>query len=340
MINAVYRLIAPRMIDIAYREISPRGKTLLTPAYLSICRADQRYYLGQRPQETLREKLPMALLHECVGQVVYDDSGLFQIGEAVVPIPNLPMATDAVIAENYLASSAFASSGMDGFLQEYISVLPDRLVRVPPALDLRIAAFLELISVAMHAIRRFDSLSHGRRTRVGIWGDGNLGFLTALLLKTMFPQTQICVIGAVQTKLSYFSFADETQLTQLLPEDFQVDHAFECVGGSAAQAALAQMIPCLAPEGTLMLMGVSESPVSLPTRQVLEKGLRLFGSSRSGKQDFEDTVALLQSHPEILPYLENLVGECASVRSIADIHAAFEADLSRGFGKTILEWMK
>ena len=46
MINTVYRLIAPGMIDVACTEPDIKNKVILRPLYLSICKADQRYYLG------------------------------------------------------------------------------------------------------------------------------------------------------------------------------------------------------------------------------------------------------------------------------------------------------
>lgn len=68
---------------------------------------------------------------------------------------------------------------------------------------------------------------------------------------------------------------------------------------------------------------------------ILEKGLRVFGSSRSGRVDFEKTVELYREHPEIINYLSNIVGAVIPVRSIADMKKAFEMDIQKSFGKTI-----
>lgn len=51
-----------------------------------------------------------------------------------------------------------------------------------------------------------------------------------------------------------------------------VDHAFECVGGAASQSAINQMIDYIQPEGTMSILGVSEYPVPINTRMILEKG--------------------------------------------------------------------
>ncbi len=51
---------------------------------------------------------------------------------------------------------------------------------------MNVAAFTEIVSVSMHAISRFDKIAHPRREHIGIWGDGNLGYITALLAKKTF----------------------------------------------------------------------------------------------------------------------------------------------------------
>ena len=73
---------------------------------------------------------------------------------------------------------------------------------------------------------------------------------------------------------------------------------------------------------------------------VLEKGLRIYGSSRSEREDFEKTVELYQSNPEIIGYLSNIVGAQFEVYSIKDMIQAFEIDARKNIGKTIMIWKK
>ncbi len=341
MLNTVYRLVAPRRIEVAFNDIDLlSGDIVVRPTHLSICHADQRYYQGTRPAEVLEKKLPMALIHEGVGEVVYDPKGEFKAGEAVVMIPNTPAEMDNIIAENYLETSKFRASGFDGFMQDNVSMGRDRLVRLPEGIDKTIAAFTELVSVSVHALRRFDEIAHGKRNVVGIWGDGNLGFITALFFKAMFPDTRLCIFGVDREKLSGFTFADETFIVRDIPKDFRVDHGIECVGGDASQKAIDQIIDHINPEGTISILGVSEYAVPINTRMVLEKGLRIFGSSRSGRKDFEKTVEMYQSNPEIISYLSNIVGAKIEVRSIDDMKKAFETDIQKTLGKTIMIWNK
>jgi len=75
MINCHYRLHSPKRIGIDFVEEQETENTVVVrPVYLSICAADERYYQGKRKKEILDKKLPLALIHEGVGQVVYDSN--------------------------------------------------------------------------------------------------------------------------------------------------------------------------------------------------------------------------------------------------------------------------
>lgn len=339
MINTVYRLAAPRRFEIAFEDINLFGENaIVRPTHLSICNADMRYYLGTRDAKVLAEKLPMALIHEGAGEVVFDPTGTFKSGDRVVMVPNMAVEEDAFIAENYLRSSKFCGSTMDGFLQEYVEISPKRLVPLPENINMNVAAFTEIVSVSVHAVSRFDKIAHSRRRRIGVWGDGNLGYITSLFVKKMFPESEVCVFGTSYEKLADFTFADSTFLVNNIPDGMWVDHAFECVGGGGSPVAIEQIIGIVKPEATVSILGVSEYPVPVNTRMILEKGLRLFGSSRSGVSDFHKTVEMYKSHPEIIDYLGNIISSVTTVRTVADIKSAFEKDTRKAFGKTIMKW--
>lgn len=341
MLNTVYRLVAPRRFEVAFNDIDLNGEQIVVrPTHLSICHADQRYYQGSRPVEVLAKKLPMALIHEGIGNVVYDPLGEFKPGELVVMIPNTPVEKDEIIGENYLRSSKFRASGFDGFMQDNVALDRDRVLRLPQDIDRSVAAFTEIVTISVQALRRFARFTHKRKNVVGIWGDGNLGYITAIFFHYMYPETKLLIFGTDKEKLATFSFADETYLVWDVPEGVEVDHAFECVGGEASQKAVDQIIDLINPEGTISLLGVSEYAVPINTRMVLEKGLCLFGSSRSGREDFEKTVEMYQEHPEILGYLSNIVGAQVEIHSIADMNKAFELDIQKMMGKTIMIWKK
>lgn len=340
MINTVCRLVSPRLFEEVYVDVDTQDKVIVRPKYLSICHADQRYYQGKRSSQTLSKKLPMALIHESIGEVVKDFTNTFKPGDMVVMIPNTPYEHDDLIAENYLESSKFRSSDLDGFMEDYVIIDSNRLIKLPEDINLHVASFTEFVSVSVHAIKRFNLIGNSRRDIIGVWGDGNLGYITALILKFIMPKSKIYVFGVHRDKLNLFSFVDGAYLVDDIPYDLKVNYAIECVGGLGSQDAINQIIDLIEPEGTICLLGVSEYKVPINTRDILSKGLHIFGVSRSGREDFLDVFKLYKKYPKILTYLENLVGDVITVNSLNDVDEAFNKDINLRFGKTIMFWNK
>lgn len=338
MINEVYRLIAPMQLrtDFVAEEVD-ENEILVRPTYLCICAADQRYYTGSRGKEILSQKLPMALIHEAVGQVVYDPSGEYAVGQSVVLIPNTPVEKDEIVKENYLRSSKYRSSSMDGFMQNMVVMRKDRIIPFSTNVPERTAVLLEMMSVVMNALENFKKMAHSRRDVIGVWGNGNVGFISSLLLKHFYPESKIVVLGVDSGKMRFFPFADETYLINDLPEGFYIDHAFECVGGGASGDAINQIIDYIKPQGTISLMGVSEQNVAINTRMVLEKGLTLLGNSRSGYDDFKNSVDILETSERIRDYMDTIISEEIEVFSMSDMARAFEHDQLNDF-KTVMKW--
>lgn len=337
MINQSYRLVAPKLIQADFfEEHISDSKLVIRPKYLSICAADQRYYTGSRGKKVLEKKLPMALIHEAVGEVIYDPKQEYKISTKVVMIPNTPTEKDEIIKENYLRTSRFRASGFDGFMQSIVSIDRHRIIPFEN-IDYEVAVLLELISVSMNALEHFNKYSHLKKQVLGIWGNGSLGFITSLILKKIFPNSKVVVFGTTKEKLNYFSFADETYLITEIPKDLKVDHAFECVGGSNAEKAINQIIDLINPQGMISLLGVSENNVPINTRMILEKGISLIGNSRSGYEDFEAAVHFLETHKDSQDYLRSIISEKFIIKNIDDIHNAFNSDLNNEF-KTIMKW--
>ena len=325
----------PRAFSVKYSDIDIENDVIVKPRYMAVCHADQRYYLGQRDATVLRKKLPMALIHECCGEVVYDKSGSFKVGQNVVMIPNVPGNVRAGEYENYAHGAKFLSSGFDGFMQEFVTMPSDRLVAFEN-IPLQTASICEFISVGIHAVNRFNLCSHEYRDRIAVWGDGSLSYVVSCILKNTYKNSKIIVIGKNRNKLSYFSFADETYLSDELPNNLHIDHAFECVGGTGSFYAINDIIKHVHPQGTAILLGVSEDKVAINTRDVLEKGLTLIGCSRSGKIDFENAVNFLKNS-DFQRRLSAIIYESTSVGSIQDIHRVFAEDAGTMF-KTVFEW--
>ncbi len=338
MINFTYKLISPKIFrcDLNCENLLS-NKLIVRPKYLSICAADQRYYSGKRKPEVLKSKLPMALIHEAVGEVVFDSTNEYKVGTNVVMVPNIPCEKNKNIKENYLRTSKFKSSSCDGFMQSYVYTDKDRVIPIENNIDLRIAALCELLSVSINAINAFKEANNKKIDTIGVWGTGSVGFAVALVLKKYFSKAKVIVIGRSIQKEEYFSFADERYLIDELPEDFSVDQAFECVGGIESSTAINQIIDYINPQGTISLMGVSEEQILINTRMVLEKGIKIIGNSRSSKEDFKEALDFLSKYPDASNYLNTIISSEIVVKNINDIYKAFDEDIDNYF-KTIMKW--
>lgn len=337
MINQAYRLHSPKQFRVVQvDEKIGSNDVIVKPTYLSICAADLRYYSGKRSLEVLKKKLPMSLIHEAVGVVLYDPKGVIKKGTKVVMIPNTPVEEDEVIKENYLRSSKFRSSGFDGFMQEVVSIERNRIIPYE-GIDDKIAVLSEIMSVAMNALEHFQQYSHKRKQTLGIWGCGSVGYCMALVLKYTYPDAKIVVFDANSDRLNYMPFADEAYLVDSLPNGIKIDHAFECVGGQASEYAINQMIDIINPQGSISLLGVSENNVPINTRMVLEKGLTLLGNSRSSYEDFDNSLKFVKKYPIAKEHLSRIISEEVIVNEIKDMSNAFEEAITNDY-KTIMKW--
>ncbi|MBR0423744.1 MAG: alcohol dehydrogenase catalytic domain-containing protein [Clostridia bacterium] len=336
MINYIYQLTRPGCISVKYEDVKIENEVVIRPTYMAICQADQRYYRGLRDISKLKNKLPMALIHESMGEILCGLSNTFSCGQKVVMIPNVKSKNnDKEIYENYQKGSSFLSSGKDGFMREFVNLNPDRVVPIKSAPG-QFAAISEFISVGVHGVSRLKKFSHGNKKSFGVWGDGSLAYVVSCIIKENFPDAKLYVIWRDSFKLSQFLFADGTYFSGNIPEDFNIDHAFECAGGEGSFYAIDDIIKYINPQGTAVLMGVSEYKIAVNTRDILEKGLTLIGSSRSGREDFEKAVEFLEKN-NFQKRISRIIYEDSPVKTISDIHRVFETDLKNPF-KTVFKW--
>ena len=336
MISRVYRLVDTKRVEMVLREVEFGDDSVLTaPDYLSICAADQRYYFGKRSREILKIKLPMALIHEATATVLYDNSGRLDKGSKAVLVPLIETARTSGIKSNYDPANPYVSSGVDGFISDYVAVQQSRLIPIEGDY-LPIYVFSELLSVAINALEAFDSARLTDAGTVGIWGDGNMGYIISLALRCLYPDIEIIVVGKTLRKIQRFAFADQTYTFDEVPHGISVNHAFECVGGSSSEAALKQMFDITMPQGCISLLGVSEEAVPINTRTVLEKGFRIIGNNRSNADDMKKAVSLIQDSDTCKKYLTTLISEIVKVKEEKDISHAFEQSSLNDF-KTIMK---
>jgi ribitol-5-phosphate 2-dehydrogenase len=191
--------------------------------------------------------------------------------------------------------------------------------------------------VVLNALETFEKARIRNADAIGIWGDGNMGFLVSLVIRCLYPDSKIYVFGKSFRKLQYFSFANKVYIIDRIPQELRLDHCFECVGGKNSGAAIEQMIKLIKPQGCISLLGVSEDPVLIGTRTILDKGLILIGNSRSSGEDMRKAVKLISENSTFRKYLTILISEIVSVKEETDMMHAFEQSSLNDF-KTVMKW--
>ncbi|MCL6548521.1 MAG: zinc-binding dehydrogenase, partial [Alicyclobacillus sp.] len=242
------------------------------------------------------------------------------------------------IGDNYCLRGQFLGSGTDGIAQSHLVLPEECVVPVPSTVPDEIAVLAELSSVAYHAIRHVrDRLSN---STVAVFGDGPVGYITAALLHHMFhiSRPALRVYGAIPERLAHFEFTQQSLIHECdFDKEEKVDVVIECTGGKYASSAINQGIQVLQRGGCLILMGVSEELVPINTRDALEKGLTLIGSSRSSTADFRAVVSAMTcpSYQETLRRL--LPQRTHLITSASDLAVALEdAAQHREWNKTLL----
>lgn len=334
MINQKIKLVRPGLFlpfFSAEKEIT--DKVIVKPTVLSICAADQRYFKGARPAAVLKAKLPMCLIHEAIGQVVFDPLKRFKAGQDVILLPN---GGEDDLLTNYTSNSYFRSSSADGFTQEFLMMGGKELLpfasRTP-----NYYVFAELLSVCFQAVSRMPLNVWKRATSVGIWGDGVVGYLLSLCIKKEYPNLKVTVFGKHEEKLLLFSHADGVEIVRDEYSSFSdIDIAFEAVGGAKAGDAINQIIKSIKPCSSICLTGVSEYPIPIDTRKLLEKGISLIGATRSLKRDFVKAKEYLES-VEDFSMFDKIISNHLVINSSEDLTQAFYRDQKMPF-KTLLDW--
>src|SRR5699024_4839595 len=171
-----------------------------------------------------------------------------------------------------------------------------------------------------------------------------VGYLTAATLHHIYGITKnnLIVFGTTDERLDYFDFAT-TYIVQNFNfrKEEDIVAVFECTGGPFSKNAINQAIDLIEPQGKITLMGVSEEYVPLNTRDGLEKGLSIYGSSRSTEEEFKTLMKAFQDQ-KFQHTLRKLIPEENEIITTAiDLKKAMDTTIKRkDWKKTFLsfEW--
>ena len=179
----------------------------------------------------------------------------------------------------------------DGGMAERFRAPDERLVPLPPGLDLRDACIVEPGSVSWHALRLAGT---GPGRRVAVVGAGALGLLAVPGALRMGSDE----VG-VEARHPHQKEAAE-RLGARVGTDGLYDVVFEAAG---TLESLARCTELVAPGGTIVVVGVHFGPVHVDWMALFHREARLVPSlgycAHDGVREFDEVAAMLAEDPDI-----------------------------------------
>jgi ribitol-5-phosphate 2-dehydrogenase len=359
-----YRLTQPFRIEAIEQEVRRQrpDEILVRPRMTSVCSSDLKLYTGSRDRRALSKKLPLALLHEGVAEVVEAGPACNGVrpGSRVVVVPNIPCyyaypdlypsKDEACLAcrpggagENYCLHNLYLSSNTDGLAQSVFRHPASLALLVDREIPDHVASLAEPLTTILAGCEKAPI---DKEKRYLILGNGPIGQLVAVALIAFYgvPREAIWMSGRGwedrRQVLNLVGTAlDATDPRSFAPLRSTIGIAFECVGGAANTETLGQAVDCLRPGGTAVLFGPSEKAVALDTREVIGKGLSFIGSNRSFVRHFQWVLERFKD-PEVRRLIEVVMSPTPlTVRSADDLnHALYHAWTKREANKTLISW--
>ena len=317
-----YGITDVRTEDVPIPQVGAED-VLVRVAYAGICGSDLHVYakgmFGVVP--------PMTMGHEFSGSVeaVGDSVTGLHPGDHVIGDPRLGcMACEWCQRGDYhlCADLAFVGEARPGSYAEYV-VLPERmLVELPPSMDLQLAALVEPMAVAVHAV---DLVASPRMERAGIIGAGPVGLLTLIAARSRHGWDVVVAERVRERWERALSLgASEVTADAASMGERWADVVFEAAG---KQAALLGGLRWLKPGASLALVGIHEEPIEFDPTEAVVKEARLVGASAYRRQDLIAAVELLQREANAAA---RVIGDVIRLERVAESLAASRAGFSAG----------
>lgn len=283
------------------------GEVRIHVRQIGICGSDIHVWHGSHPFTPY----PVIQGHEFMGVVDAIGPGVDNapaIGTKVTALPQIVCGTCNPCRKgryNICENLKVRGFQADGCGREYYNIPAERLVVLPDDFSADQGAFVEPVSVAVHACNRAGNLT-GRN--VVVLGAGTIGNLIAQVAKArgagkvlITDVADFRLEVARQCGVDYAVNTANQSLDDVATEVFGADGfdlAFEAAG---VQASLASAVKAIEKGGMILIVGVYGKPPVVDMAVVGEHEIVLAGSMMYWREDWEEAVRLLASAVKIAP---------------------------------------
>lgn len=295
------KILGTKKLELSEIEepISKNGSVVLKVNSCGICGSDIHYWVSGQPNG-------LVMGHEFAGIVTDPGSRTdLKIGDRVTGLPISPcMECDACKTGNvqYCRKTWSEAVGLSltnpGGYAEYTSCRPDMVKKIPDNITDDEAAMVEPSAVALHAVNLAD-IKIGNK--VLIIGGGIIGLMSAefsklagasyvSMLETNEKRGQKAIkYGNVD---EFYDAKDPNVIPSLIEKTGGFDIVIECCGSSPA---VSEAIMAVKPGGTIILVGVSLEPITIPTVVSVLSEVKMQGAIAYTEFEFDNVINLISN---------------------------------------------
>jgi len=313
----------PGRFTVGKSEVLPprAGEVRLDVAFCGVCGTDVHIARGHMDH---RVRVPQVIGHEMSGTIAELGPGVegYEIGDPVVVRPlDTRAETPADKGFSHICRGLkFLGIDTPGAFQSSWTVPAFTLHRLPPTVDLRLAALVEPLAVACHDVRRGEVVSN---ESVVVIGGGPIGLLVGLVAAAEGADVTLSEVSSFRRGLAATLGLDVIDPTATDPHEAILertggagaDVVFE-VSGSAAGADVMTSLACI--RGRVVVVAIFPEPPPVRLFDFFWKELRMVGARVYEPEDYARAIDLLAE--DALP-LEHLI---SGVEPLDRLPAVFE----------------
>ncbi len=302
-------------------ETPAKGEVRIKVAYSGVCGTDVHIYHGMMDK---RVNIPETIGHEMSGVIdaVGDGVSEFEIGDKVVvrPLDDRGVKPSDKGFNHICEDLKFIGIDSPGSMQQYWNVPAFTLHKLKAETDLKLAALIEPLSVAVHDVR-LSELQKGETAVV--LGGGPIGLLVAMVAKDAGANVVISEVNPVRiSKAKELGFevvnptnSDLVEYVKGKTEGRLADVVFEVAG---VQPALDIMTEVAGIRGRIVMVAIHGQPKPVNLFKFFWKELKLIGARVYEKEDYEKSINLITKNE--LPF-EDLI---TNIQPLSKIQEVFE----------------
>ncbi|NJB35249.1 zinc-dependent alcohol dehydrogenase [Croceivirga sp. JEA036] len=297
------------------------GEVRIKVAYVGVCGTDVHIYHGMMDK---RVQIPVTIGHEMSGTIDAIGEGVtdFAVGDKIVvrPLDDRKVKPSDKGFNHICEELKFIGIDSPGAMQQYWNVPAFTLHKLKQETDLKLAALVEPLSVAVHDVR-MGELQEGETAVV--LGGGPIGLLVALVAKEKGAQVIISEVNETRIAKAKELGLDAVNPTKLDLVDYvksktenrRADVVFEVAG---VQPALDVMTEVAGIRGRIVMVAIHGQKKEVDLFKFFWKELKLIGARVYEREDYEKAIELITANE--LPF-EQMITD---VQPLANIQTVFE----------------